>query len=678
MNTMTRVRRLLASALAAVIVSTAGSHVVRAADPVPPFIPAAADWLTTVNYYRAMAGLSPVVENTTWNAGAYNHSCYMLYNGIAHDEIPGKPGYTVDGDNAGNRGNVAVSSVYGQSARNHIELWMTGPFHALGILRHNLYAAGFGKCDLTSSPTSWRSGATLNVLDGLVSKPRPTTPIVWPGNGTTTNLNKFITESPNPLDYCGWTGGAGLPVIAMMPEPVASATATFVGPAGPIPSCALHGNNTTSTASAILKADNAVTVLPRYELSAGTYTVTITTNVRTVTWSFTVDPTAATGVMPVPNVQPSGAASAFEPMTPFRFADSRTNMRIGPVLAGSIKKVKVSGTGWIPSDATAISANFTAINSVVGTSSYLTVFNCSTAVPTAATLNLYPGQAVGNAGIVPLSTDGYLCFYSPVQTDLIIDVNGFYRASSATRYTAITPTPLIDTDRALNVRGRLGDAEITRNNVRTAGVGVPSDATAVALIFTGKNPAANSYVTAYPCDQPQPSVANVNPIFNTVRSNFGFVPLAANGELCVFNLRSVDLKVDVIGYFTTSGSGTFVPATPTRVTDTRDQYRTLMNLGTNGQRMAPGATLTLDLQGERGIPSTAKALSLNVTVVAPTTAGAITVRACGATTPTNSISFEANRTTPSGMQVAFSSAGTICITTTASIHLVIDVTGWWN
>ena len=48
----------------------------------------------TVNAYRAMSGLGPVTENTTWSAEGQAHSCYMLHNGISHDEVPGNPGYT--------------------------------------------------------------------------------------------------------------------------------------------------------------------------------------------------------------------------------------------------------------------------------------------------------------------------------------------------------------------------------------------------------------------------------------------------------------------------------------------------------------------------------------------------------------------------------------------------------
>ena len=156
------------------------------------------DWLGIVNTYRAMSGLAPVSANGTWSAEATAHSCYMLQNGIAHDETPGRPGYTPGGDVAGNSGNVAVSSDVSARARKHIDLWMTGPFHAIGILRHNLTTSGFGLC-ADAAGAAWKSGATLDVIRGLdSSRPRPTAPIVFPGNGVTIPLDRFVTDGPQP------------------------------------------------------------------------------------------------------------------------------------------------------------------------------------------------------------------------------------------------------------------------------------------------------------------------------------------------------------------------------------------------------------------------------------------------------------------------------------------------
>lgn len=163
----------------------------HAADQNPPFIPAAADWLTTVNYYREMAGVAPVAEDTSMSPGAYNHSCYMLLNDIAHDEVPGAPGYTAAGDTAGNNGNVAVSSATSVTQRSFVELWMTGPFHAIGMLRPNLQRVGYGQCE-NASAARWHSGATLDILRGLGQRRSLSAPILFPGNGTVTNLTKFI------------------------------------------------------------------------------------------------------------------------------------------------------------------------------------------------------------------------------------------------------------------------------------------------------------------------------------------------------------------------------------------------------------------------------------------------------------------------------------------------------
>ena len=251
---MTSVAIAVATAFTAGVIATTSTVVF--ADPSPPFIPADADWLTTVNYYRQMSALAPVGVDVGFSDGAYKHSCYMLQNGISHDEIPGLPGYTPSGDLAGNNGNVAVSSAYNTTARSHIELWMTGPFHAIGVLRPNLKTVGFGKCDNTAT-SPWRSGATLDVLRGLGPSVAQASPILFPGDGTTTNLDRFVVESPNPLTFCGWTGAAGLPILALMPEGLGGQpTATISGPTGPLEVCVCCLN---TTRQALLKRFSAAT-----------------------------------------------------------------------------------------------------------------------------------------------------------------------------------------------------------------------------------------------------------------------------------------------------------------------------------------------------------------------------------------------------------------------------------
>lgn len=647
-----------------------------AADPVPPFIMPDASWLTVVNYYRAMAGLNPVTEDTTLSAGAYNHSCYMLWNGITHDETPGLKGYTTNGDLAGNNGNVAVSSGYGSSARNHIELWMTGPFHAIGILRAQLQTVGFGKCDLQETPT-WHSGATLNVLTGLnYAIAKPSTPVLFPGNGTTTSLSKFITESPNPLSFCsGWTQG-GLPVIALMPEKVTSVTASITGPNGTIPTCALYGGNTTGVAQAILGGDNAVTVIPNAQLQNGTYTVTVTTNARTVKWSFTVDSAAASGIMPVPTVAPIAGPSAYTAVTPFRLADSRVKLRVTKLLAGVPKKLTVAGQAGIPADATALSANFTVVNEA--SSGHLTVYNCTTSPPNASTLNYYTAEVTANAGLFPLNSKGELCLFSPRDTDIVIDITGYFRPSSLLRFEGLEAVPVFDTVKQLNSTGRMVRGQTAVIPVVGAGVGVPSGAVAVAVNITSVLPSSAGYLTAYACGSARPTVSNVNPQLGKTKQNFAIVPLSASGTMCLYTLNGTDAKVDVLGFFTNASPHAMVPSTPTRVTDTRDLYRTQMNLGTGGMPLSPTDTKTLVLAGQRGIPSNASVVSINVAAVTPTMSGSLTIWDCGTMPSIQSVNYSTGRTVATGIQVQLSNTGSLCIRSTTTTHVIIDVMGWWT
>ena len=71
---------------------------------------------------------------------------------------------------------------------------MTGPFHAIGILRPKLATSGFGICaDAATSP--WHSGGTLDVLRGInPQRPTPTTATVFPGRDATV---PSIASSPS-------------------------------------------------------------------------------------------------------------------------------------------------------------------------------------------------------------------------------------------------------------------------------------------------------------------------------------------------------------------------------------------------------------------------------------------------------------------------------------------------
>lgn len=682
-----RLRRIVTNAVAAaVIVGTgwaaapadAGSLAPRSTDPTPPFITPSADWLTTVNYYRAMTGVAPVTEDPALSVGSYQHSCYMLRNGIAHDEDPARPGYTAEGDQAGNNGNVAVSSAYGTAARNHVDLWMTGPFHAIGVVRPALRTVGFGKCD-DRATSPWQSAATLDVLRGLdYYADRPTDPVMFPGDGTTTSLSKFVTESPNPLTYCGWSGGAGLPTFAMMPEPVVGpVSASITGPNGALETCALWKQNTDGSAASILGGDNAVVAMPRTELTPGTYNVTITTATRTVTWSFTVDPAAATGVMPpAAPAQPAGPTTGFTPLTPARLVDTRISQGATALQGGVTKRIQVTGWAGVPAGATAVVANVT----VVGPAGagYLTAWNCSPERPVASSLNFGLGDAnaaTANAATIGLDAGGGMCVYSPVATNLVVDVTGAMTTTATGRFSPLTPQRLMDT--RVGFGGTRLDAGQTVELQVAGTAGVPAGATAATMNLTSVDAGAAGYVTAYPCGAERPVVSNLNPQLGRTRPNMVTVPLSAEGRVCLYSLSPVDLVADITGYYAADGASTFTPSTPFRLIDTRDRLRAEVNAGTAGQQVGSGQVVTIQIAGVRGVPAGATAVSVNITTTASSGNGYLTAWPCNDRPVASTANMRTDGAVSNAAQLPLSATGTLCVFAQHATHVVVDVNGWW-
>jgi hypothetical protein len=111
----------------------------------------------------------------------------------------------------------------------------------------------------------------------------------------------------------------------------------------------------------------------------------------------------------------------FTAVSPARLADTRAVQRVP---ANGTLRVPVAGHRGIPATATAISANITAVGP--DAAGYVTAYGCGTTPPPTSTLNLQPGRDTANGAQVQLGTDGALCLFSTVATDLIVDINGIW------------------------------------------------------------------------------------------------------------------------------------------------------------------------------------------------------------------------------------------------------------
>jgi len=647
--------------------------------------PAADDWLGIVNVYRSQSGLAPVANNPAWSNGATNHSCWMLLNGIAHDETPGSPGYTADGDLAGNSGNVAVSSSSSATTRSHIDLWMTGPFHAIGLLRPSLSQAAYGLCASPPNPTrtQWKSAATLDVVRGNNwGAAKLATPVVFPGNGATTSLTRFIAETPDPRTFCGWgSQTVGLPLIAMMPSNVTTASATLIGPSGPVPTCVLHKANTSGTASSILGGDNAVVVVPAAPLAAGSYTVSVSSNGGDANWAFNVDPTAA--LTPVPPAAPAAPAPLsdtgaltsrmpFQPMTPFRFADSRSNVTLGRLPANQQIRVPIAGRSGLPADITAISANFTGVGSTAA--GYLTASNCAEVSPSFSTLNFEANDGVPNQAIIPLS-GGDLCLFSSEATDIVIDINGYASPTASQVFVPVAPQRLFDSRPSAQP---LRPGQVLRVAVEGGSSPAPSGAVAVAVNLTGVLPDETGWIRAFPCDAPEPTTSSLNPRVGRARANSAIIPTATDGTICLTSNVTSHVIVDITGWFGTQGGEQFVPIRPIRLADTR-QTHPVLNGGAGPVMLVPGRELRIQVAGTRGIGADIRAATLNLAAVGAREQGFLVAVPCGQPSEVSNLNFTSETgAVANGANVQLDAAGSICVTTSAPTHVLVDITGVWK
>ncbi|MFD9367080.1 PKD domain-containing protein [Streptomyces sp. NPDC060020] len=268
--------------------------------------------------------------------------------------------------------------------------------------------------------------------------------------------------------------------------------------------------------------------------------------------------------------------SDFTPHTPTRLLDTRdgTGAPATKVPGLGSVRVKIAGNAAVPAGVTAVALNVTVTETV--DSGYVTAWpGTGYDRPGTSNLNYTAGRSVPNLVIVPVGEDGYVELYNggPQPVDLIADVTGYFTRASAGGYTSMTPARFVDTREGLGAsRGKL--AARTAFTTRIGGLqGVPQGITAVALNVTVTEPGGPGHLTAFSGDGPVPTASNLNFASGQTVANAVIVPVAADGTIKVFNgsWSAAHVVVDVVGYYSKDGKAAFLPFTPFRTLDTREE-----------------------------------------------------------------------------------------------------------
>lgn len=377
------------------------------------------------------------------------------------------------------------------------------------------------------------------------------------------------------------------------------------------------------------------------------------------------------------------------PVAPARLLETRggSNVTIdglfqgvGKLSPGGTLALTVAGRGGVASDALAVGLNFTAVNPTGN--GYLTVYPCGTTQPTASNLNFRAGKTIANLVVAEPGTNGQVCVFSSAETDLLVDVSSVVLPGST--YVPVDPARLLETrtgpgndtiDGLFEGQGQRGAGTTLQLDVADRG-GVPADALAVVVNIAAVSPAANGFVTVYPCGVTRPTASNLNAQTGVTVSTAAVVEIGTAGRICIYTSMATHMLVDV--NTVVPASTRYEPVTPARLLETRSGMGnvTIDGLFQGGGVGTAGSEIELTVWNRGGIGSAAKTVSLTIVAISPATGGFITVYPCGTPRPTASnLNLVAGRTIANAVFAEVGDNGKVCIYRSAAVHLAVDVQG---
>lgn len=380
------------------------------------------------------------------------------------------------------------------------------------------------------------------------------------------------------------------------------------------------------------------------------------------------------------------AVATYTPLVPVRLMDTRASgdtpddigEKIGLRTANATTELAVGGRADIPTNAVAVALNVTVV--APQANGFATVWPCGETKPNASNLNFVAGKNIPNSVITKLGVDGEVCFSTSANTHLIADVAGFYPLGST--FVPQVPGRLLDTRASGQTVDDISEQEGLQpaNAPYELAVGdrysIPADASAVVLNVTVTGPQFGGFATVWPCGTTKPNASNLNFTAGRTIPNLVITKLGTAGKVCIVATATTHLIADVSGYYP-AGSG-YTPIVPERFLDTRASGATIDDDFEATGALAAGGTGDLLVGGRGSVPADASAVVLNVTVTAPQSGGFVTVWPCGTPQPNASnLNFTAGTTIANLVIAKVGVDGYVCINTTATTHVIADVSGYY-
>jgi hypothetical protein len=252
----------------------------------------------------------------------------------------------------------------------------------------------------------------------------------------------------------------------------------------------------------------------------------------------------------VPSSNP--ASLAFFPVPPCRVADTRqaASPLGGPTLVGNSTRTFpiLSSPCNVPATAQAYSLNYTAVPRAPKLS-FLTTWPAGQSQPLVSTLNASTGAVTANAAIVPGGTNGDVNVFVTENSDVVIDINGYFAppATGGLSFHTLSPCRVLDTRQFTGARPFVGQFD---TYVFGAGCAAPPLAQAYVVNATVVPAQPLDYLTLWQLGTTQPLVSTLNASDGAITSNMAIVPIA-NATVSAYAPQSTHMVLDIFGLFRT-------------------------------------------------------------------------------------------------------------------------------
>lgn len=386
---------------------------------------------------------------------------------------------------------------------------------------------------------------------------------------------------------------------------------------------------------------------------------------------------------------PAISGKVFVPVTACRVADTRATSGFaspfGPpyVTGNGYRSFPIpQGSCGVPSTAKAYSLNITALPRGKQLQ-YITVWPSGQSRPVVSTLNAFDGRVVTNSAIVPAgtsATNGGVSIYVSEDTELLVDVNGYFidpTAGSGLLFYTANPCRIADTRGYSGVVAPFSTPYMSAGATRTFPIAqspcaVPAPQVYSLNITVVPRTSTLQSLTMWPTGQTKPPVMTVSSVNGQVVAGAALVQAGTSGSVNVSASEDTEVLFDINGYFAaTSDTGlSFTEVTPCRVIDTRQN--TSIGPSTASQR-------SIDVLGSGcSIPSSAKAYSVNITVLPVKTLQYLSAWPTGQTFPTVSTLNSFNGAwVANAAIVPAGTGGKIDVLASDQTEVIIDINGYF-